>query len=66
MFSGVYCVLHSFSPFPLQTCNPFLPQTMSLHFSLSFCGLFFPSNCAVCSISPQVNFLDIQNDLIVI
>lgn len=35
-----------------------------LHTSyLPQCGLFSPSSCAVRSVSPQVNFLGIQNDL---
>ena len=45
-----------------STFNPFLPQTTSLNLCLPRCGLSFPSTCAVCSFSPQVHFLGIQND----
>lgn len=56
--------LSQFSPV-YSTCDSFLPQTKSPHLLPS---TMWPSlsNCAVCFVNPQINFLDIQNDLIVI
>ena len=55
------------APSPPQHPQSVPPPRPCLHTSsLSSCGLFSPSSCAVCSISPQVDFWGIQKDLIVI
>ena len=41
---------------PYHVCTSYLPWASSLH----------RSSCAICSVSPQIDFLGIQNDLIFI
>ena len=58
--------LHDQGSLVHSTQDQFLPKPRLYTSYLSPCGLFPLSNCAVCSTSPQVNVLDIWNDLIVI
>lgn len=71
------CTAFSFSPLPpppsmlsslpfRAPTNLFPPKSTPCSSSLPQCGYFSPSICEVCSLSPQIEFLGVQNNLILI